>query len=71
MVAPAVDGDVGVDVAGYCVDDADAVASVLEAAGLPPPRVSRVAGHADRVPVVANPGALRNDRVEIILLIDR
>jgi chemotaxis protein MotB len=50
---------------------ADAVRRALEGGGLAPSRVSRVAGHADRVPAVSNPGALRNDRIEIILLIDR
>jgi len=33
-----------------------------------PERVTRVAGHADRRPAVANPMALRNDRIELTLL---
>ncbi|MEM1430344.1 MAG: flagellar motor protein MotB [Pseudomonadota bacterium] len=33
-----------------------------------PERLSRVTGHADRRPVVSNPMALRNDRLELTLL---
>jgi chemotaxis protein MotB len=33
-------------------------------------RIQRVTGHADREPVVRNPMALRNDRIEIVLLRD-
>ncbi len=40
----------------------------LEAAGLPPKRISRVAAHADRAPVAADPMAARNNRMEVILL---
>lgn len=40
----------------------------LEAAGLPAPRMQRVAGFADRRPVTANPMAIRNNRLEVILL---
>lgn len=41
---------------------------MLEAAGLAPLRMQRVTGHADRAPVVRNPMALRNNRMEIVLL---
>jgi chemotaxis protein MotB len=40
----------------------------LEAGGLPPRRIQRVTGHADRSPVSANPMSPRNERLEIILL---
>jgi chemotaxis protein MotB len=41
---------------------------LLEGSGLNGDRVSRVTGHADRKPVVENPMAIRNNRVEVILL---
>ena len=41
---------------------------MLEAAGLQPERVQRVTGHADRKPAVTNPMAIRNNRMEIVLL---
>jgi chemotaxis protein MotB len=41
---------------------------LVEAAGLPGERIQRVAGYADRKPVVKNPLALRNNRIEIVLL---
>lgn len=41
---------------------------VLETAGIDPSRMQRVSGHADRKPAVADPTAIRNNRVEIILL---
>jgi len=41
---------------------------LLEAAGLDPARAARVTGHADRRPAVANPMAVRNNRLELILL---
>jgi chemotaxis protein MotB len=40
----------------------------LEAAALPARRIQRVAGFADRKPVVDNPLSIRNNRIEIILL---
>ncbi|MCT4685123.1 MAG: chemotaxis protein MotB [Roseicyclus sp.] len=42
--------------------------ALLEEAGLPPGRLSRVTGHADRDAVTANPMDPRNDRIEVILL---
>jgi chemotaxis protein MotB len=41
---------------------------MLEADGLASERMQRVTGHADRQPVVRNPMALRNNRLEIVLL---
>lgn len=41
---------------------------ILTAAGLASGRVNRVTGHADREPVVENPMALRNNRIELIFL---
>jgi chemotaxis protein MotB len=43
---------------------------LLERQGTEPARVQRVTGHADREQIVRNPMALRNDRLEIILLRD-
>jgi len=40
----------------------------LEAEGVNPQRFQRVTGHADRSPATDDPMAVRNDRVEIILL---
>lgn len=45
---------------------ADRVRLMLETAGID--RVQRVTGHSDRTPVVRNPLATRNNRIEIILL---
>lgn len=47
---------------------ADQVRLLLEAAGTPAKRVQRVTGYADRQLAVANPMAVRNNRIEIILL---
>lgn len=49
-------------------DRAQSVRALLESAGLPVERVQRVTGYADRKPVTANPTALRNNRIEVILL---
>ncbi|TFL17649.1 flagellar motor protein MotB [Jannaschia formosa] len=45
-----------------------ALRAALEELGLADARVVRLTGHADRRPVVANPLAARNNRVEIVLL---
>jgi chemotaxis protein MotB len=50
---------------------AESVRQVLQNAGLDPQRVQRVTGFADRKPVTANPTALRNNRIEVILLRSR
>jgi hypothetical protein len=49
---------------------ADSVRRALGAKGLARVRVRRVTGHADRSPVLRDPMAPRNNRVEIILLRD-
>jgi chemotaxis protein MotB len=41
---------------------------MLEADGVDSRRMKRSTGHADRAPVVADPMAVRNNRVDIILL---
>ncbi len=47
---------------------ADRTRGMLQEAGLDQDRLRRVTGHADRAPAVANPMAMRNDRIEVILL---
>jgi len=47
---------------------ADKMRRMLEEAGLEAGRMERVAGYADRKPVVQNPMAVRNNRLEVILL---
>ncbi|PKP75537.1 MAG: chemotaxis protein MotB [Alphaproteobacteria bacterium HGW-Alphaproteobacteria-6] len=42
--------------------------SLLEAAGLAPDRMARVTGLADRKPMLRNPMAVQNNRLEVILL---
>ena len=42
--------------------------ALIESAGLPAARMARISGHADRKPVTADPTALRNNRLEVILL---
>ncbi len=49
-------------------DRAMQMRQLLEASGLAPERLQRVTGFADRRPAVRNPVALRNSRLEIILL---
>lgn len=41
---------------------------LLETKGVDGKRVRRVTGHADRKPAARNPMALRNNRIELILL---
>jgi chemotaxis protein MotB len=47
---------------------ADQIRKMLEANGVQSSRIQRVTGYADRKPAVRNPMAVRNNRVEIILL---
>jgi chemotaxis protein MotB len=47
---------------------AQTMRTLLEGAGLEAQRVRRVTGHAARKPVAANPMAVRNGRLEIVLL---
>ena len=49
-------------------DRAQAMRRLLVETGLNPDRMQRIAGHADRKPAVTDPAALRNNRVEVILL---
>jgi len=49
-------------------DRAGRVREMLENEGIAPERVRRVTGHADREPVARNPMAVRNNRIELILL---
>ncbi len=50
------------------MDRADTVRGLLESHGIPVQRMERVTGHADREQVARDPRALRNNRIEIILL---
>ena len=47
---------------------AERARQLLVSGGVDPSRLRRVTGHADRKPAVANPMAIRNNRVEIVLL---
>jgi len=47
---------------------AQVLRQLLAEAGLDQSRIARISGHADRKPVTANPTAVRNNRVEVILL---
>jgi chemotaxis protein MotB len=47
---------------------AQAMRALLEEKGLEPKRVQRVTGFADRMPATGNPMALRNNRLEVVLL---
>ena len=49
---------------------AQSMRGLLQDAGLAPARMARVTGHADRSPVARNPAAVRNNRLEIVLLRD-
>lgn len=47
---------------------AQSMRGLLALSGLPEKRVARISGHADRKPVTADATALRNNRLEVILL---
>ncbi|MEL6243505.1 MAG: flagellar motor protein MotB [Pseudomonadota bacterium] len=49
-------------------DRATAMRKLLERSGLAPSRVQRVTGYADREPANSDPMAVRNSRIEIVLL---
>ena len=49
-------------------DRAQAVRALMESEGFTAERIRRVAGHADRKRVTANPMAVRNNRIELVLL---
>jgi chemotaxis protein MotB len=46
------------------------VRRLLEEAALPAARIARITGFADREPVTTDPGAVRNNRIEIVVLRD-
>ena len=47
---------------------AQVLRQLMQDKSLPTGRIARVTGHANRKPVTADPTALRNNRIEIILL---
>ena len=47
---------------------AQVVRQLLENKGMSTNRIARVSGHADRKPATADPTAMRNNRIEVILL---
>jgi len=47
---------------------AQIIRQLLEEAGVPAARIERVTGYSDRRPAVANRAAIRNNRIEIVLL---
>ena len=49
---------------------AEAIRKLMEAGRLPPGRLKEVGGFADRVPAVSDPTAVRNNRIDLILLRD-
>jgi chemotaxis protein MotB len=49
---------------------ATGVRQLLEQARLPPERIARLTGLADRKPVTTDPEAVRNNRIEIVVLRD-
>lgn len=53
---------------GVSTERAETTRTLLEGAGLDPARIERLAGHGDRAPVASNPLAIRNNRIEVILL---
>jgi chemotaxis protein MotB len=70
----AVEAHVALDVAAGAapwersVDRGSRLRGLLEAAGLPPPRIARLTGFADREPIAADPASVRNNRLAIVLL---
>ena len=51
-------------------DRAQRMRRLLDGAGITADRQRRVTGHADRQPATRDPGALRNNRLEVVLLRD-
>ena len=49
-------------------DRVNAARQVMQAAGLSGQKFQRLTGHGDRSPAVSDPLALRNDRLEVIIL---
>jgi chemotaxis protein MotB len=52
------------------VDRGSTLRALLEEAALPPARIARLTGFADREPVTSDPAAARNNRLEIVVLRD-
>jgi chemotaxis protein MotB len=50
------------------VDRGSAARTLLEGGGLAPHRIARLTGFADRRPVASDPAAVRNNRIEIVVL---
>lgn len=50
------------------VAQANAMRNLIENTGIEATRIKRVTGHADREPAARNPMAIRNNRLEIVLL---
>lgn len=48
---------------------AQGVQHLMQASGFPEPRMHRVTGNADRVPATSPPTAARNNRIELVLLL--
>ena len=49
-------------------DRARVMRALLQNAGIQAPRFQRIGGFADSVPAIADPAAIRNNRIEIVLL---
>ena len=49
-------------------DRSQVMRGLLESAGTDGARIARVTGHADREPATADPTAVRNNRIEVVLL---
>ena len=52
------------------IDRGSMLRRLLEDAALPPTRIIRITGFADREPVTTDPAAVRNNRLEIVVLRD-
>jgi len=50
------------------VGRADSMRLLLEGGGLNPQRMGRITGSGDRVPAIRDVTAVRNNRVEVVLL---
>ena len=53
---------------GLSIKRAEVLRQLIEEKGLPTARIARVTGHANRKPATADPTALRNNRIEVVLL---
>ena len=55
---------------GLSTARAQRMRELMQEAGVDPGRMHRVTGHADRQPATRNPAAVRNNRLEVVLLRD-